>query len=829
MQIGGTMRGLRRFGLSLLVTTLSVVVLAPLPPAGATVTFGTAQNVSLGNQKFGGRMVAVAVDPRNSAHVMAASESGGLWERTSRLIGWTPVSALTRFQLNDVAIDANGTVFVTTQDDGVSGQTGSGLWMRRVGNGWGEVAMPFAPCATRMSAGHIVITSSRVIVAQTCGVLISSNDGQTWSLHAPTAPSQLNWTNVSVSSDGVNVAACGTDSTGFNVWIGNTAGWQKATLPLVSSPINDASVPPPDPAKVSRNLPLIGACSLAWSPTDPGNLVLTAVDANGYAHLLESDEFGLTGWVDISPFTTSNRPPFVAMTRSLSPGKPYLYWGDGFGVYRQRCSLGIGPDCKPTPETGNQCLDGGIGFQGGQFVFLPGRDDDGDGVVNEGCPARGSAENVDRGACKDVADSDVDAWPNDGCLSMERWDVGGHPDITDIAFVRTINLLNRSVQDCPTYLAGDGGIKWSAACGVSYADDNHGLNAFQDYEVAGSAVTQSAGGVHLDVVSQDNGAYVSTNGGTSWTNPIDDLDVAEVLNDSPTAPYKTVWTQCVACSTLIHTGDIAKPGAAPFPLPTGTAAPKWNDVIASWGPNRWATFGPGTVVGTTRLYVSTSSTSVSWTGVGTNISAPLAPRSLRVAMSQGVPTFYFTLETTTTTPTLWKIVGTSTSAPVTFASGTSGAPTASRLMQPVVTCAAGVGGFRCPAVYAVDPSNPQRLMAADAFDSTIKVSTDGGVSWSIDQLATARVTNFGQHRFEPTAMAIDPTNGATMLIGTARSGVIASNNGGLSWVLIVGTLNNAPFVTSFYFDYYGQRIWFTTFGRGLWRIPAPRQALGGGE
>lgn len=824
------MRRLRRLGMALLMTApfVAAVIFAPAP-ANADVTFGTAQNVSLGNQKFGGRMVAVAVDPRNSAHVMAASESGGLWERSGRLFGWTSVTgqgSLARFQLNDVAINASGTVFVTTQDDGVSGQTGSGLWMRRAGsNTWGEVGMPLTPCAMRMSAGHIEIRGTRVYVAQTCGVLISSDGGQTWTLHRPNTVAPVNWTNVSVSSDGVNVATCGTDSSGFGVWIGNTSGWQKATLPLVTSPINDVTTPPPPAEAVSHNLSLIGQCSLAWSPTDPGDLVLTAIDSNAWAHLLETDDFGLTGWVDISPFTTQNRPPFVAMTKSLSPGKPYLYWGDGFGVYRQRCASVRGPDCNPSPETGSQCLDGGITVgQNLQIAYLPGRDDDGDGVINEGCPTRGSVETVGSGWCKDAADNDFDLRPNDGCVAMQRWDVGGHPDITDIGFVRTVSLFNGSVQDCPAYLAGDGGIKSSTTCGTGYIDDNRGLNAFQDYEIAGTALTQSASGVHLDVVTQDNGAYVSANGGTSWTNPIDDADVAEVVNDNAGASYRTVWTECVACNTYIRSGDIADSGKSPFPLPTGTTAPKWNDVIASWGPNKWATFGPGTAVGTIRLYVSTS-TSVAWTGVGTNIFAPFAPRSLRVSISQGVPTFYFTLEAPNVTAPLWKIVGTSPTAQVTSAFGAVNAPTGSRLMQPVVSCAGGIGGFRCPAVYAVDPSNPQRLIAADAFDSTIKVSSDGGATWAIDQRATAQVTDFGQYRFEPTAMAID-NGGATLVIGNARTGVVASNSGGASWVRIVGTLNNAPFVTSFYFDSVGQRIWFTSFGRGVWRIPATQRVLG---
>ena len=70
-------------------------------------------------------------------------------------------------------------------------------------------------------------------------------------------------------------------------------------------------------------------------------------------------------------------------------------------------------------------------------------------------------------------------------------------------------------------------------------------------------------------------------------------------------------------------------------------------------------------------------------------------------------------------------------------------------------------------------------------------------------------------------MAVDPRNATTVTIGNARTGLVASTDGGISWGTVANTFLNAPFITDFFFDYYGHQLWFTTFGRGIWKVPAP--------
>ena len=129
------------------------------------------------------------------------------------------------------------------------------------------------------------------------------------------------------------------------------------------------------------------------------------------------------------------------------------------------------------------------------------------------------------------------------------------------------------------------------------------------------------------------------------------------------------------------------------------------------------------------------------------------------------------------------------------------------------------------AVAAVDPKNPDRLLAHDMFAGT-KASRDGGLTWfRVPPLDTA-VSDTG--RFVQsmnsvpfvTAIAFDPTNSCHILVGTMQNGVIRSADGGLTWRQVRGS-RRATIVSSFFFPPTGV-IWMSTYGRGLWQVNVDR-------
>jgi uncharacterized protein (TIGR03437 family) len=73
---------------------------------------------------------------------------------------------------------------------------------------------------------------------------------------------------------------------------------------------------------------------------------------------------------------------------------------------------------------------------------------------------------------------------------------------------------------------------------------------------------------------------------------------------------------------------------------------------------------------------------------------------------------------------------------------------------------------------AIDPSNPATLYAAEYGGGVFK-SGNGGASWSA---SSSGLTNLGV-----LCLVIDPSNPATLYVGTVKGGVFKSSNGGASW------------------------------------------------
>lgn len=159
----------------------------------------------------------------------------------------------------------------------------------------------------------------------------------------------------------------------------------------------------------------------------------------------------------------------------------------------------------------------------------------------------------------------------------------------------------------------------------------------------------------------------------------------------------------------------------------------------------------------------------------------------------------------------------------------------------------GEGSFVWPEVYAVDPNDPNHLMAADSLAQQVMVSTNGGAAWFPDAPLTNLILNrdpatgvaefsFGipvwVDRFSAPgtgmqvhAIAFDPALRNHILVGTEASGVIRSTDGGLTWERVPGS-RQINGINSFFFrenSYHDpmNTAFVSTYGRGLWKLRFP--------
>ena len=117
----------------------------------------------------------------------------------------------------------------------------------------------------------------------------------------------------------------------------------------------------------------------------------------------------------------------------------------------------------------------------------------------------------------------------------------------------------------------------------------------------------------------------------------------------------------------------------------------------------------------------------------------------------------------------------------------------------------------------------------------MKVSQDGGETWTVDLQLTRLVTNDGALSFfdrfggsggtQVHTIAFNPRDSREIAVGTDAGGVIATSTGGRSWTRIVNS-TRATNISSFYFDTRARNVYVSTYGRGLWRFDADEMDLG---
>lgn len=132
-------------------------------------------------------------------------------------------------------------------------------------------------------------------------------------------------------------------------------------------------------------------------------------------------------------------------------------------------------------------------------------------------------------------------------------------------------------------------------------------------------------------------------------------------------------------------------------------------------------------------------------------------------------------------------------------------------------------------VFAVDPGDPDHVIATDVVTGVVKQTTNGGDDWqaipSLSNAATETDLQFAAPLNGPvlgrvfslvTAVSFSPQDPSVVLAGTSEGGIYVSNDHGTNWQRIAGT-ERLPNVTSFAWEN-ANRVYVSTFGRGLWRL-----------
>lgn len=152
-----------------------------------------------GGSDSAGRILALAMDPKNDAILYAASEYAGVWKSVNGAVSWTQSSfgLRTGITQNDLslAVDGNNSnrlLYATPDDDGRIQSLG-GLWVSQdAASSWQHVRL-CSPGSNGTNITSVIFASGRPFVASSCGIWTTVSDNLadgTWET-IPTPPFSL--------------------------------------------------------------------------------------------------------------------------------------------------------------------------------------------------------------------------------------------------------------------------------------------------------------------------------------------------------------------------------------------------------------------------------------------------------------------------------------------------------------------------------------------------------------------------------------------------------------------------------------------------------------
>lgn len=741
--------------------------------------------------RWGGRTVSVSVNPSNTAEAIAGTERGGLFKTRDGGTTWRHIDRLTMSRIHDVRYapaspDGTNVVIVTGPDDTRVTNRG-GIWHSMDGGEtWIKPGSSNPPCLARASAHGIAFQpgSPNVYVGTDCGLAISRDFGVTWR-HFRSPSDDPGATPIgrvlSVAARAGGLVDIGVDGLIDN----NGDGWVDANTGAIRRGHIRFTYDGRSFAIVARQMDFPDSFnSVTASPVEPS--VVYVATGSGLTELHGPIRPGIGGMLtrfDVTPdgCCRTGRQNWVAATPSRDGRRDHVdvYFSDGYQTWRRTCeTTGEAPRCR----------------RGG-------------------------------------------------------WDRLGvdHEDHNGIAFDPLTNL--------PRFLAGDGGLHGPTdaadprATGGNWrivGAGNGGFNALMIYQVAGQLIGNAAAPSRIDLLfgTQDNHLFASPDHNSRrWPVEIGNEGYRIQLGrNSPRDDGKVTWTQpgflSDPCCNYIgdrrfNNGD----------WPVGSIPPV--------GFNGWAS-PSGRIIDTPtfvapRIYVQAAEPGVrvhvtrddgaSWRLLGAVAWRVQRYPYPQVARSGDDVTVYQPVVRIDNTIGLVKITGLRMDGTV-DASRTGWRLADGFLSGDIMGLGVRDDEFDWQVAYAVDPNDSAHLIAADARAGAMKVSRDGGFTWTTDATLTALsmgsdpLTGLSEflfatqgNRTQVRVIAFDPDHPGHILVGTEAAGIFRSVDGGLSWGSIPGT-RQIPSVSSFFFipespTNPNAEVVVSSYGRGLWKLSIP--------
>jgi len=401
----------------------------------------------------------------------------------------------------------------------------------------------------------------------------------------------------------------------------------------------------------------------------------------------------------------------------------------------------------------------------------------------------------------------------------------GHPDVNGI---RTFP----SGSACPDFITTDGGIERSIDCGATFSivgNPSTGFNALQIEQVTGQAVTLE-NNPHTDLyfATHDNFIWASPDDGFFWPSRI--IPEGNGGNSAlQVLPISAVESEIIGgifggpppvFIATAHFGDI---GADQRDLRPWVGPPGWfaGPVLLPNGARVQWTFDSNRRSELFMKSKETANGAAGWNPVmtagGQVVAVTGAPANSYVGgpiQSPSMYHFYMSDSGPAVARIDFQIEGAAVTAQLT-PNVTPGLEL--RLFTPLT-----FSNF----IAGVDPFDGMHAVLADFASNRMKVTRDGGGTWTDDLILTDLVTAGGALSFgvggqpriqsQVSAIGFSPAERGFVFVGTSQNGLFGSRDGGRSWYPVPGS-RQIPKVTSFFFDQVNKTLTISSYGRGLWR------------
>jgi photosystem II stability/assembly factor-like uncharacterized protein len=406
---------------------------------------------------------------------------------------------------------------------------------------------------------------------------------------------------------------------------------------------------------------------------------------------------------------------------------------------------------------------------------------------------------------------------------------GGHDDVGTILFDPAANI-----DACPLLYSSDGGVYFNTRTAnpdchtPAWAQPATTPRATWHWDLAGISLP-GVEGEQLYYGVQDNGTFGTMNAGAdrpTWSNQhcCDGFNVA--ADTERVLTIVCCWSGDRAARLWVSSPGLAGPPAEIRTYPPGNLRRfEQLDTLTSLGGGRYLVLTTSGVFVTLNIaadpivWTQLGAATTPFNACGLNVSTRPATGQITVFVKSG------------------------------GCDGESGGPlftyegiTAGGAWKPVRRQGAGLFG-----VYAADPADPDRVVAADlggANAPEMVMTKNGGATWTslpalnrlmVGNGAFRPMTRRGPIRWtlfsaypQPTLVAFDPHDSNTMVAAGADSGVFFSRDGGVNWTLLTDPDNplqsGRPHIPRARYVHFGHdeggalRMYIATQGRGVWRV-----------